>query len=244
MYIYRIGIEIILVCASSKRGKTNRLGGLQKAIEMIKAAKNRKSDTSEVIVDLHSNRPAYRGFSTPRGNISLEADPTFAELESAGARIVKHDDDHTVLGNMFLVSGEIPRTTAYEVGISNGVRLNDGGAWEADPLIKDERFVLCNLKGKGLVVFTGCSHAGVVNVSRRAVDLGAGVPLHAVVGGFHLSDADMEKLKSTVEDLKKLKPTVLMPGHCSGWRLATEAEKSMPGSVVPIYGGQLYELAA
>lgn len=211
---------------------------------MIKSAKARKSDTREIIVDLHPNRPAYRGFKTPKGNISLEADPTFSELEAAGGKVVKHAEDHTVLDDMFFVSGEIPRNAAYEVGIPNGIKLNDKGAWEPDPLIKDERFVMCNLKGKGLVVFTGCSHAGVVNVSQRAVEIGGGVPLYAVAGGFHLSDADSEKLRSTVEDLKKLHPTVLMPGHCSGWRLAAEAEKVMPGSVVPIYGGQMYRLSA
>lgn len=211
---------------------------------MIKAAKSRRSDSSELTADLHPDRPAYRGFKTPKGNISLEADPTFVGLQAAGASIAMHSEDHTVLGDMFFISGEIPRRATYEVGIPNGIRLSESGAWEADPLIKDERFVMCNLKDKGLVVFTGCSHAGVVNVTRRAAEVGSGLPLYAVVGGFHLSDADTEKLRNTVEDLKKLNPTVLMPGHCSGWRLASEAEKAMPGSVVPIYGGQTYRLSA
>jgi len=70
------------------------------------------------------------------------------------------------------------------------------------------------------------------------------LPLYAVVGGFHLSDAQTEKLQSTVQDLKELEPKVLMPGHCSGWRFQVEAERIMPGRVVPLYGGQVYRVSS
>ncbi len=51
----------------------------------------------------------------------------------------------------------------------------------------DERFVAVNVRDKGIVVFTACSHAGVVNVLQHARDCFPGVPVHAVLGGFHLS---------------------------------------------------------
>lgn len=91
----------------------------------------------------------------------------------------------------------------------------------------------CSL-GKGLVVFTGCSHAGVVNTTKHAVELtGGGLPVHAVVGGFHLATSDAEQIQNTVADLKRLDPAVLMPGHCSGWRAKFAIEKHIPGSLVP-----------
>lgn len=204
-----------------------------------------KAGLQSPTMDVHPDRPMYRGIQAPSGPISLEADPTFNELEAAGAVVTQHKDARTVLENAFLISGEIPRTTSYEKGFPNGIRLDpQTGEWQPDAEIKDERFVMCNLADKGLVVFTGCSHAGVVNVSRAAKELGNGVPLYAVVGGFHLSDAVQEKLKSTVRDLKSLDPKVLMPGHCTGWRFAVEAEKEMEGSCVPIYAGQLYKLSS
>lgn len=220
-------------------------GGLQRAIEMINKAKSKSTSPTNVTMDLHPNRPFYRGMMTPAGPISLEADPTFTELEAAGATVTKNAQGHNILDDMFFVSGQIPRTTLYETGISGGIRLDDSDAgWQADPLILDERFVMCNLRGKGLVVFTGCSHAGVVNVSRHAVEVGGGVPLYAVAGGFHLSDAQLDKVQETTSDLAKLDPKVLMPGHCSGWRVQVEAERIMPGRVVPIYAGQKYGLSA
>ncbi len=88
--------------------------------------------------------------------------------------------------------------------------------------------------GKGIVVFTGCSHAGVVNTTKNALGLiGNNIPLHAVVGGFHLAMSEDDQVQSTVADLKRLDPAVLMPGHCSGWRAKFAIEKHMPGTLVP-----------
>jgi 7,8-dihydropterin-6-yl-methyl-4-(beta-D-ribofuranosyl)aminobenzene 5'-phosphate synthase len=204
-------------------------GGLLRAIKMIREARS-----DDLVVDVHPDRPAYRGFSLPDTIISLEADPTFEEIQNSGAVLQKHDEPHTVLDDFFLVSGEVPRVTPYETGLRNAVRYDpEEKDWFSDELIADERFLACNLKGKGLVVFTGCSHAGVVNTTKNAVQLGGGVPLHCVVGGYHLSMSEPAQVQSTVADLKRLDPAVLMPGHCTGWRAKFAIEKAMPGTMVP-----------
>jgi 7,8-dihydropterin-6-yl-methyl-4-(beta-D-ribofuranosyl)aminobenzene 5'-phosphate synthase len=83
-------------------------------------------------------------------------------------------------------------------------------------------------------MLTGCSHRGVINASKEAVKLLSGeVPLHAVLGGYHLSMNDDARVKETVRDLKAMNPKVLLPGHCSGWRVKFEIEKEMPGRLVP-----------
>ncbi|KAJ5510216.1 hypothetical protein N7453_002319 [Penicillium expansum] len=228
-------------------------GGLLRAIRMIKDAKRAENRSGDLVADLHPDRPAYRGIALPEHIISLEADPTFEEMEGAGAVVDKRSEPHTVLDDFFLVSGEIPRVTPYETGLKNAVRYDpDENDWFSDEVIVDERSLICNLKGictpqpahkfigltyssgQGLVVFTGCSHAGVVNTTKHAVDLtGGSVPIHAVVGGFHLATSDADQIQSTVADLKRLDPAVLMPGHCSGWRAKFAIEKHMPGSLVP-----------
>ena len=107
-----------------------------------------KATPQAVTVDLHPNRPTYRGFLGPAGPVSLERDPTFEEIEAAGATVVKNDLPHTILDNTFLVSGEIPRVTPYEEGFKRGMRFNqDTGSWESDELILDERFLMCNVRG-------------------------------------------------------------------------------------------------
>jgi 7,8-dihydropterin-6-yl-methyl-4-(beta-D-ribofuranosyl)aminobenzene 5'-phosphate synthase len=223
---------------------------------MINNAKQSHGRSDDLVIDLHPDRPVYRGIALPENIISLEADPTFDELTDAGAVVNKSNEAHTVLDDMFLISGEIPRLTPYETGLKNAVRYDpEENDWYSDELIADERFLACNIKGehdtkftdikneipanltstgKGIVVFTGCSHAGVVNTTKNALDLiGNDVPLHAVVGGFHLAMSDDVQIQSTVADLKRLDPAVLMPGHCSGWRAKFAIEKSMPGTLVP-----------
>ena len=83
-------------------------------------------------------------------------------------------------------------------------------------------------------MLTGCSHQGVVSAAREALNLlGGKVPLHSVLGGYHLAQYDETTVKETVKDLKALDPRVLLPGHCSGWRVKFEIEKEMPGRLVP-----------
>ncbi|KAH3013836.1 hypothetical protein KXV73_005032 [Aspergillus fumigatus] len=179
-------------------------GGLLRAIRLINEAKQGKGLAGRLSVDLHPSRPDYRGMAIGQKLISLQADPTFEEIEAAGAVVDKHDEAHTILDDFFLVSGEIPRQTAYENGLKGGMRFtHEDNDWFSDELIADERFLMW----KGIVMFTGCSHAGVVNAAKHAIEcMDGSVPLHAVVGGFHLATSEEQQMESTIKDLKKLDP--------------------------------------
>jgi 7,8-dihydropterin-6-yl-methyl-4-(beta-D-ribofuranosyl)aminobenzene 5'-phosphate synthase len=90
-------------------------------------------------------------------------------------------------------------------------------------------------------MFTGCSHGGVINATKHAVEiLGGSVPLYAVVGGYHLIGEQEENIEDTVKDFKALDPHVLLPGHCSGWRVKYEIEKELPGRLVPCTVGSKF----
>jgi 7,8-dihydropterin-6-yl-methyl-4-(beta-D-ribofuranosyl)aminobenzene 5'-phosphate synthase len=109
---------------------------------------------NKITVDLHPSRPDFRGVTLPTFQLSLEADPTFAEISDAGGKISLNSETHTVLDEFFLISGEIPRVTEYEMGLRRGARfVKEKGMWEKDELIEDERFVVCKLKGMWLVSF-------------------------------------------------------------------------------------------
>ncbi|KAK5171496.1 uncharacterized protein LTR77_004641 [Saxophila tyrrhenica] len=242
-------------------------GGMLQAISMIQSSKPPGADP--VRVDLHPSRPTYRGLQPPGlPVVSLEPDPTFEAIEQAGGVVEKHDVAHTVAGGAFMVSGEIPRVTPYERGLRFGVRYVEGGGWVGDEEMADERFLMCRLKGtitflallvkgaegwvltlafvgagKGLVMFTGCSHAGVVNAARHTLDLEPDVPLYAVMGGFHLADAEGEQIAATAQDLKALGVKVLLAGHCTGWRAKFEIQKVMgEGGLVPSFVGSTFVL--
>lgn len=124
-------------------------GGMLKAIQMIKDAQG--STNADLSVELHPARPDFRGFMAMEP-VSMEADPTFEEITAAGGKVMKNTQAHAVLDEMFLISGEIPRQTAYEVGLKRGIRYDASKAcWEEDTMIKDERFVMCKLKGMSTI---------------------------------------------------------------------------------------------
>ena len=97
-------------------------------------------------------------------------------------------------------------------------RTEDGKGWESDELIMDERWLALNVKDKGLVVFSACSHAGIINVLTHARASFPGTPLHAVMGGLHLSGINEEIIPQTVEAMGKFGLARIAAGHCTGWR--------------------------
>ena len=139
-------------------------------------------------------------------------------LEGAGFDVIEQRQPSFLFDHSVLVTGEVPRITGYEPGFPVQEAWLDG-AWLPDPLVLDDQAVIVHVRDHGLVVITGCGHAGVVNISRHAVALTGGGRLHAVMGGFHLNGPLFEPLIPRVlDDLAALAPDVLVPAHCTGWR--------------------------
>jgi 7,8-dihydropterin-6-yl-methyl-4-(beta-D-ribofuranosyl)aminobenzene 5'-phosphate synthase len=75
------------------------------------------------------------------------------------------------------------------------------------------------VRDKGLIVFSSCSHAGIINVLLHTRQVFAGIPLYGVLGGLHLAGAAMERLiPDTVAHLRQFALQQIMPAHCTGWR--------------------------
>src|SRR6202007_671815 len=101
----------------------------------------------------------------------------------AGFEVIEEREPSFLFDRSVLVTGEVPRTTGYEPGFPPQQAWL-GGRWEPAPLVLDDQALIVDVKDKGLVVLTGCGHAGVVNICRYAQRLAADRPLHAVLGGF------------------------------------------------------------
>lgn len=90
------------------------------------------------------------------------------------------------------------------------------GDWCTDELIKDERYLAIDVKGKGLVIFSACSHAGICNVITDAAER-FDRPVYMVVGGLHLITIEVQPVKETVDFLSKHRPEWIVPLHCTGF---------------------------
>jgi 7,8-dihydropterin-6-yl-methyl-4-(beta-D-ribofuranosyl)aminobenzene 5'-phosphate synthase len=96
--------------------------------------------------------------------------------------------------------GEIPRQTDFEKG-----------AYQDDPMSDDTAIAIKT--AKGTIIVTGCSHAGVCNISEYAKKV-TGQNIYAVIGGFHLFEDDPMAIAGSIEYFKREKPKFLLPMHC------------------------------
>ena len=102
-----------------------------------------------------------------------------------------------------------------------------------------------HVAGLGLLVLTGCGHAGVVNIVRYARALTGVEQVYAVVGGFHLTGAFFEPvIAPTVAALGALAPDLVVPAHCTGWRAMHELANRLPDAFIANSVGTRLELAA
>lgn len=137
------------------------------------------------------------------------------DLEESNAKIIESTAPTPILNGSILVTGEIERTTDFEKGMPDAL-VEREGILEPDPIMDDQALVI-NLKEKGLVVISGCSHAGIINTILYAKKLTGVEKVYAVLGGFHLSGPFFEKiLNKTIDALKALSPAVIVPMHCTG----------------------------
>jgi 7,8-dihydropterin-6-yl-methyl-4-(beta-D-ribofuranosyl)aminobenzene 5'-phosphate synthase len=163
-------------------------------------------------------------------------------LAEAGFDIIEERQPSFLYDRSVLITGEVPRTTGYEPGFPPQ-QAWIGGAWQPDPLVLDDQALIISVAGKGLVVITGCGHAGVVNIARYARRLTGEQPLYALLGGFHLSGPAFEPLIPRVlDDLAAMEPGVLVPAHCTGWRAQHAMSARLPAAFVPNSVGTSFHL--
>ena len=165
-------------------------------------------------------------------------------LIGVGFNIVQGRRPSFLLGGRLLVTGEIDRTSDFEPGFPFQDAWN-GEDWQPDPLVLDDQAIIVNVRGQGLVVMTGCGHAGIINTLRYAQRLTGVDRIHAVMGGFHLNGPLYEALISaTCDELALLAPDVLVPCHCTGWRATHRLAARFPDAFIPSSVGTRIQLRA
>jgi 7,8-dihydropterin-6-yl-methyl-4-(beta-D-ribofuranosyl)aminobenzene 5'-phosphate synthase len=161
------------------------------------------------------------------------------KLGAAGFKVVERRDPSLLVSNGLLATGEIERTTEFERGLPVHQALRNG-EWQPDPLVHDDQALVGHVRGKGLVVITGCGHAGVINTLRYARKITGVDRVHAIVGGFHLATAFEPIIPPTVEALREIGPQVVVPTHCTGWRATHALATAFPEAFVPNSVGTRY----
>jgi 7,8-dihydropterin-6-yl-methyl-4-(beta-D-ribofuranosyl)aminobenzene 5'-phosphate synthase len=202
----------------------------------------RELGRAELPVLIHPEFWSRRRISFPGLDPADLPSTSRSALEGAGFTIVEERRPSFLLDGSVLITGEVDRTTEFETGFRGHEALRDGG-WEADPLILDDQALVLRLAGRGLVVLSGCGHAGIVNTVRHAQRLTGEKQIAAVIGGFHLSGPMFEAIIApTTAAFDELSPALLVPAHCTGWKAVHELAARFPDAFLQSAVGTTIEL--
>jgi 7,8-dihydropterin-6-yl-methyl-4-(beta-D-ribofuranosyl)aminobenzene 5'-phosphate synthase len=162
------------------------------------------------------------------------------DIEAAGGELCLAKDPVTLMPGL-TTTGEVPRITDFEeIGMS--LFTVENGEVKTDAMV-DDLSVVANIGGKGLVIVTGCSHAGIVNISHHAMNLTGTKNIHGILGGFHLIGAPDERIRKTVSALEKMNPGWVCAGHCTGFRAQAELYGALKDRFSPLHTGYRMDIA-
>jgi 7,8-dihydropterin-6-yl-methyl-4-(beta-D-ribofuranosyl)aminobenzene 5'-phosphate synthase len=217
-------------------GHFDHFAGLVNILKRISSS--RQPTTSTHVIDIFAHPDAFlrRWEIYPDGKRAKCPFLDEKQLRELGARIHKTASVRFLPSEDFpslLITGQIPRETSFEKGFPFQYSENpfDKKNLVPDPLIIDDQAIVANVKNKGLVILTGCGHAGVINTINYAKKITGLDKIYAIIGGFHLpADGGIyeEAIDPTLKELQKVDPEYIIPCHCTGWKATNKIIDLMP----------------
>jgi len=181
---------------------------------------------------IHPEAWRERKIVFPTGTELQLPPPSRRDLEGEGVEVIEESGQTLLLDSTVLISGQVERLTAFEQGFPIHYAHSDAG-WELDPMIWDDQNAIVNVKDKGLVIVSGCSHAGAVNVLRNAQRLTGVERVAGFIGGLHLTGGIFEPIIApTVDAFVAAGIGCLLPVHCTGWKAVHQLARALPDAFV------------
>jgi len=201
-------------------GHADHHGGLEGLV--------RRRGRSRLPLLIHPDAWRDRRVVFPSGGELRLPPPSRLDLEAEGLEVTEERAHSLLLDDAILVSGQVERVTEFETGFPiHQARERDG--WQPDPMIWDDQALIVNVRDRGLVIISGCSHAGVINVLLHAQRLTGETRVAGLLGGLHLTGGLFEaRIEPTVEALRAARVGRLVPAHCSGWKAVHAIARAMP----------------
>lgn len=160
------------------------------------------------------------------------------EIEKLGiVEIIEVREPREIIPGGYL-TGRVPRVTEYEMGNPN-LLIRRGEHLEQD-FFEGELAMVFAVKELGLVILSGCAHIGIVNIVKHALNMTGMSRIHAIIGGFHLVNADNTLIDRCVDDIRGFVPDYIVPTHCTGFETVMRFAREMPGQFILNTAGTRY----
>ena len=175
-------------------------------------------------IEIIAHPEVFRGCYVLKQNnrfIGIPERSSKEKVEENGGKWVLQSEPYNLMPGV-LTTGEIKRVTSYEP--LENVHIEVDGKMVQDPEL-DDMSLLINVEGNGLVIVSGCSHAGIVNIMEQARRITGIDKIIGVIGGFHLRVANEEQLTETVDELNKA--DFVSAGHCTGFEAMKRISNKM-----------------
>lgn len=204
-------------------GHPDHFFGLEGLLKFVSKEQNK-----ELPLFLHPDAFLERRFNIPLIGHPVNL-PSLNEniIKEAGACLVKSKEALPIAESLIYTTGEVERKIPFEKGFPWAEAKMDGN-WVFDPF-RDDQGLVIKVKGKGLVVISGCAHAGIINTVEHAKKITRTDKVHAVLGGFHLTGRLFDPIiQPTIDEMKRIKPDYIVPMHCTGWKAINRFAEEMP----------------
>jgi len=162
-----------------------------------------------------------------------------SNLEKLGAILFLTADPLQLMPGLITTGYVLCQTDFEEIGIP--LKTIDSSYHVVQDIMEDDISVIAAVKGRGLVILTGCSHAGINNIAKHAIALTGISKVAAIIGGLHLIEAPMERIARTVDALYSLGVESIYGGHCTGFNAQVEFRKKFGTRFKPLHTGDFFE---
>ncbi len=161
------------------------------------------------------------------------------QLSSLGADWRKLSSPREMLPGLW-ASGTVPRTTAYETGDARLRAVDALAGCDGQDDMADDMALYCR-SDQGLVVISGCAHAGLVNMVRHGLAVTGAERLHGWIGGTHLGPVGDAQQSPTIAQLKEFAPDFVAANHCTGFKMMARLEAAFGDRFIPAFVGTVIE---
>ncbi|MEN6348490.1 MAG: MBL fold metallo-hydrolase [Syntrophomonas sp.] len=186
----------------------------------------------------HSQIFSNRFFVNPRGHEKGIGVPfTKQEILDAGAEFIFTDRFSEIFPAVYL-SGEIPRKNDFE-DTGGNFKIKSGNEMIEDTIVDDMALIIDH--PDGLIIISGCAHAGVINTIKHAQRMTARSQVLAFIGGTHLINAGEERITNTVASLKELDVGKIVVCHCTGFHAAARLYNELGPRVIKGETGMVFQ---